>query len=127
MVAAQPQVETSAKIAMSLPSKARLAVDLLPAGKERRRNPSPLSPLLRGHAEGSGKALAVMRPDLGVDDARRPLAVERIQNLLGGDAAHVFARLPRNASGVRARQHIVELQERMLRRRRLLGPDVEAC
>src|ERR1700730_7131185 len=68
----------------------------------------------------------VVRPDLGVDDARRPLAVERVENLLGRDPAHVLARLLGDPCGMRARQHVVELQQRVLRRRRLLVPDVEA-
>src|ERR1700744_2980378 len=70
--------------------------------------------------------LHVMRPDFGVDDARRALAVEGVEHLLGGDPAHVLAGFMGNAGGVRARQHVVELQQRMIRRRRLLGPDVEA-
>src|SRR6478735_6341723 len=78
------------------------------------------------HAKGLCKSLAVMRPDLGIDDARRALAVERVQDLLGCDPAHVLARLAGDARGMRARQHVVELKERMLRRRRLPGPDVEA-
>src|ERR1700748_1771160 len=107
---------------MSLPSGGRTAVVLLPAWKQRRRKSSPL---FRGDPKSLGKALAVMRPDFGIDDARRPFAIERIEDLLGGDAAHVLARLARDAGGMRARQHIVELQQRMLCRRRLLGPDVE--
>ena len=94
--------------------------------KRRRRNFLPRFAYFGAHAESARKALAVMRPDLGIDDARRPLAVERVQHLLGGDAAHVLARFAGDAGGVRARQHVVELQQRMLRRRRLLGPDVEA-
>ena len=72
------------------------------------------------------EALGVGRPYLGIDQARRPLAVERVENLLGGDLAHVHPRFPGHTGGVRARQHIVELQQRMIRRRRFLGPDVEA-
>ena len=68
-----------------------------------------------------------MRPCLGIDNAWRPLAIERIEHLLGRDPAHVFARLPGDSSGVRARQHVVELQQRMFRRRWFLGPDVETC
>ena len=80
----------------------------------------------RREAERLFEPLDVGRPDLRVNDARRPLAVERIQHLLGGDPAHILARFLGHACGVRARQHIVELQERMIRRRRLLGPDIEA-
>src|SRR5258707_10818783 len=70
-----------------------------------------------------------MGPDFRVDDARRAHAVERIEDLLGGNPAHVGPRFPGHTSGMRARQHIVELKQRMVRRRRLLGPDVEtrAC
>src|SRR5689334_2544581 len=57
--------------------------------------------LFRRHAERARKSLAVMRPDLGIDDARRSLAVERVENLLGGDAAHVLARLAGDTGGVR--------------------------
>src|SRR5581483_2603927 len=81
--------------------------------------------LFRRHPEGPREPFAVMRPDLGIDDPRRALAVERVEDLLGGDAAHVLARLAGHAGGVRARQHIVELEQRMLGRRRFLGPDVE--
>src|ERR1700759_1798031 len=62
--------------------------------------------LFRRHAKGARKSLAVMRPDLGIDDPRRPLAVERVEDLLGGDAAHVLAGLAGDAGGMRARQHI---------------------
>src|SRR4051794_30839963 len=86
----------------------------------------PRAPLPRRHAKGLLEALGIARPDLGIDDARRALAVERIKHLFGGDAAHVLARLDGDACGMRARQHIVELEQRMLRRRRLLGPDVKA-
>ena len=46
--------------------------------------------------------------------------------LLGGDTAHVFAGLPGDAGGMRARHHVIELQQRMIGRRRLFCPDVEA-
>src|SRR5581483_4052453 len=82
--------------------------------------------LFRRHPESARKALAVMRPDLGIDDPRRAFAVERAKDLLGGDAAHVLARLAGDTGSVRARQHVVELQQGMLGRRRLPGPDVEA-
>src|SRR5947209_16634076 len=65
--------------------------------------------LPRRHSERVLEALRINRPDLRIDDARRALAVDRIQNLLGGDAAHVLARLDRDASRVRACQHVVEL------------------
>src|ERR1700740_3659586 len=77
-------------------------------------------PLPRGEAQCALEPLRVQRPDLGVDDAGRRLAVERVDELLGGDAAHVHPRLMRDAGGMRARQHVVERQQRMLTRRRLL-------
>src|SRR3954468_1832637 len=58
------------------------------------------------HAKGLLEALGIARPDLGIDDARRAFAVERLQHLLGGDAAHVLARLDGDAGCVRACQHI---------------------
>src|ERR1700760_4489071 len=57
---------------------------------------SPPLRLTRRHPEGPREALAVMRPDLGIDDPRRPLAVERAEHLLGRDAPHVLACLPRH-------------------------------
>src|ERR1700719_3311029 len=47
-------------------------------------------PLCRRKPEHPRKALGIVRPDLGVDDARRPLAVERVEHLLGGYPAHVL-------------------------------------
>src|SRR6266566_4280684 len=81
--------------------------------------------LPRSEAQCALEPLGVQRPDLGVDDARNGLAVERIDELLGGDAAHVHARLMGDAGGVRARQHVVELEQRVIARRRLLAPHVE--
>src|SRR6478609_2178882 len=57
--------------------------------------------------------LGIGRPYLRIDDAGRPLAVERHDQLLGGDSAHIGARLAGDAGGMRARDHIVELQQRM--------------
>src|SRR6516225_3939576 len=82
--------------------------------------------LSRGYAKGARKAFAIERPDLGVDDARRAPAIERLEHLLGCNAPHVLARLLRDTGRVRARQHIIKLQQRMFRRRRFAGPDVEA-
>ena len=81
--------------------------------------------LFRRKAEGALEALDIEWPDLRVDQARRALAVERSEQLLGGDASHVDARLRGEPGGVRARQHVVELQQRMVGPRRLLVPDVE--
>ena len=66
-----------------------------------------------------------MRPDFGIDDTRRPPAVERAKHLLGGNPAHIYPRFPGHARGMRACEHIVELQQGMIRRRRFPGPDVE--
>src|SRR3981081_823794 len=80
--------------------------------------------LSRRKPEGPLETPGVGRPYFGVDDARRTLAVERVENLLGRDPAHVLARFLGDPGRVRARQHVVELQQRVLRRRRLLVPDV---
>src|SRR5438270_9087441 len=79
-------------------------------------HPRNHAPLPRRHAERLLEALGIARPNVGIDDAWRALAVERLQHLLGGDAAHVPARLDGDACCMRARQHIVELEQRMLRR-----------
>src|ERR1051326_7995918 len=89
------------------------------------RMASSCLPLPRGEAQCALEPLRVQRPDLGVDDAGRRLAVERVDELLGGDAAHVHARLMGDAGGVRARDHVVELQQRVIAWRRLLAPHVE--
>ena len=72
-----------------------------------------------------GKSLGINRPHLRIDDARRTLAVERHDQLLGRDAPHVGARLVRHPRRVRARHHIVEGEQRMIGRWRLLVPHVE--
>ena len=62
----------------------------------------------RHKSESPLEALDVAGPNVGVDNARRPFAVERLEKLLGGDLAHVrpgFGSLRR----VRAREHIIEL------------------
>src|SRR3982074_815072 len=41
-------------------------------------------PLCRCKPESPLEALGIAGPYLGVDDARRPLAVKRVENLLGG-------------------------------------------
>src|SRR5262245_36815632 len=81
---------------------------------------------LRPKSEGPLESLGVSRPDLWIDDAGRALAVERHDELFGRDAAHIGARLPRHARGVRRRDHVVELQQRMIGRGRLLVPHVNA-
>src|SRR6266481_8439170 len=96
------------------------------SGKSR----SPMAefaPLCWPYSERPLEPFGVVRPDLGVDDTRRPLAVEGIEDLFGGDPAHVFPRLLGDTRGVGACQHVIELQQRMLWRRRFLGPDIEAC
>src|SRR5215468_850057 len=81
---------------------------------------------LRTEAEGPLEALGVSRPHLRIDDAGWALAVERHDQLLGRDPPHIGARLAGDAGGVRACDHVVELQERMIRWRRLLVPYVDA-
>src|SRR4029078_3997437 len=84
-------------------------------------------PLRRREPESAFEALGVSRPYFRIDDAWRSLAVERVKHLLGGYPAHVLPRFPGHPSRVRACEDIIELQQWMLRRRRLLGPDVETC
>src|SRR6202048_5489704 len=48
--------------------------------------------LPRRKSERALEAFCVGRPYLGIDYARRPVAVERAEHLLGGDAAHIGAR-----------------------------------
>src|SRR2546423_8051136 len=74
-----------------------------------------LEPLRRGESEGAFEASGVGRPHLGIDDAWRSLAIERVKHLLRGYPAHVLPRFPGHPSGVGACDHIVELQHRMLR------------
>src|SRR6185437_15183998 len=101
---AKSRVEVTRKIAMPLTSAARKAVVLLPGAKRARGNllPAP-TPSGRLDSESTGKTLAIMRPDLGVNDARRPLAVERVKDLLRGDPSHVLARFPGDTRRMRAR------------------------
>src|SRR5262249_56753793 len=54
---------------------------------------------LRPKPEGLLEPLGISRPHLRIDDAGRALAVERHDQLLGGDAAHIGARLARHARG----------------------------
>src|ERR1700729_4511248 len=123
MFSGPASVETAVKIATHPSSDGGLAVDSLsPIARQRSKS----SPLRRGKSESALETLHIMRPHLGVDHARRPLAVERAKNLLGGNPAHIGSRLPGHARGMRAREHVVELQQRMIQRRRFLGPDVEA-
>jgi hypothetical protein len=75
-------VEASRKIAMSPPFRAANAMDSLSPRTRRRMKYSSLivPPLGRIYSKGARKALAVMRPDFGIDDPRRPLAVERVNS-----------------------------------------------
>src|SRR6266581_3839961 len=117
-------VEMSEKIAMYASSGRRPAVDLLPWSTPQRSKLSPrisaavsaqaaAKRLFRRKSERPLEPLGVGRPDIRIDDARRPLAVERVEDLLGGDLAHVDPGFPGDTRGVRARQHVVELQQRM--------------
>src|SRR6516165_3350891 len=103
-------VEEGRKIAMSRSWKPKAAAVLLQGSAVAREKSSPPArapgkrrpALSRRDAEGLPEAFGIVGPDLGIDDARRPLAVERIEDLLGGDTAHVLAGLPSDACGVRA-------------------------
>src|SRR2546428_405535 len=64
---------------------------------------------LRPEPEGLLEPFGISRPHLRIDDAGRALAVERHDELLGGNAAHIGARFARHARGVGARDHVVEL------------------
>ena len=131
-------VEAAAKIATRPPSDPDMAADLLPRSDRQRKKSSPRKSgriqrvtdnpptLSRCKSEGPLKTLDVIGPDFRIDDAWRPLAIERVKHLLGGYPRHVLPRLPGHPRGMRARQHIVELQQRMVGRRRLLGPDVKS-
>src|SRR4051794_31351750 len=83
--------------------------------------------LSRREPESALETFGISGPYLAVDDARRPLAVERVKHLLRGDPAHVLPRLSGHPSRMRAREHIIELKQRMLRRWRLFGPHVDTC
>src|SRR5581483_4300197 len=82
--------------------------------------------LSRRETESTLKTLDVSGPDFRIDQPRWPLAVERVEHLLGGNPRHIFPRLPGDARGMGACDHIVEGKQGMIGRRRLLGPDVEA-
>src|SRR3954451_9475946 len=84
------------------------------------------SPALRRKAERLLEARRIARPDLRIEHALYRLAVEGRDHLLGGETAHVLARLARDTRRVRRDAHVVELQERMFERRRLLFPHVES-
>src|SRR5260370_6955372 len=87
----------------------------VPEALPRRKSERPL--------ETSG----VVRPDLGIDEARRPLAVEGIENLLGGDPAHIFPRFPGHPGRIRPPPHVIELPHRTSPPPPSLGPHLEAC
>src|SRR5947209_332487 len=75
---------------------------------------------LRHEPEHLLVACRIARPDLRIEHARDWLAVQRRKDLLGGDASHVLARLMGDAGGVRRNHHVVELEQRVIERRRLL-------
>src|SRR3981081_617826 len=83
-------------------------------------------PLCRCKPESPLEALGIAGPYLGVDDARPPRAVKRVETLLAGYPAHVRPRFPGHSRRMRARKHIIELQQRMIRRWRFFGPDIQA-
>src|SRR4051794_33510042 len=128
-------VDGATKIATRPSSGRRCAVDSLlhPARQQSKsslrhciawRTMRRSETLRRGKPESPLEAFGIAGPNYRVNDARRPLAVERIEHLLGGNPAHVGSRFSGHPGGVRAGEHVVELQQRMIRRRRLLGPDV---
>src|SRR5262249_37431254 len=82
--------------------------------------------LTRRAAEFPGKAPRIGRPDFRIDDTRRALAGQCRDHLLGGDLRHVAAGIVGNAGGVRADEHVVERHQRVVVRRRLLLPHIEA-
>src|SRR3954451_20188763 len=79
------------------------------------RNSAPL----RHDAERLLEARRIAGPDLRIEHARDALAVGGGERLFGGDAPHVAARLARHAGGMRRRNHIIHLQQRMIERRGL--------
>src|SRR5580658_9245812 len=78
------------------PSVKFAAICLDPRNQRSERDQSSRA-LPRRHAKGLLESLRIARPDFGIDDTRRTLAVECIQNLLGRDTAHVLARLDGDA------------------------------
>src|SRR6266550_678731 len=82
---------------------------------------------LRREPERLLEARRVAQPDLRIEHAGDGLAVERREHLIGRNAAHVLARLARDAGRVRTDHHVVHLQQRVIERRRLLLPHVEPC
>src|SRR5512132_1178379 len=80
---------------------------------------------VRPKAEGLLESFRVRRPYLRIDNAGRALAVKRHHELLGGDAAHIGARLHCHAGGMRGCEHVIELQQRVVGPRRLLVPHVD--
>src|SRR5260370_8716615 len=67
-------------------------IEIFSAKIRRGMRDRPPQPLGRRKPKSPLETPGVIAPNLGVDDARRPLAVERIENLLGGNHGHVFAR-----------------------------------
>src|SRR3954463_12439186 len=84
------------------------------------------SPALRRKSEGLLETCRIAWPDRRIEYALDRFAIERRDHLLGGETAHVLARLARDTRRVRRDDHVVELQERMFERRRLLFPHVES-
>src|ERR1700679_3045560 len=117
-------VEAAAKIAMWLsPSRMRQRFYCRVASHRKQKllwrgvaDPSRRR-LPRRKSERPLKALDVSRPDFRIDETRRPLAAQRIEHLFGGNPRHILARLLGHARRMRARDHIVELQQRVVGRR----------
>src|SRR5436309_3219377 len=82
--------------------------------------------LIRAEPQNSRKAVAVGWPDFGVQQSRRSLAVEDVQQLFGGDPGYIVPRLPRDPGRVRTDHDVVEVKQRMVGGRRLVLPNVQA-
>src|SRR4051794_12236058 len=84
------------------------------------------SPALRRKAERLLETRRIAWPDIRIEHPPDRLALQRRDHLFGGEAPHVLACFARDARRVRRDDHVVELQERMFERRRLLLPHVES-
>src|SRR5215216_8109829 len=91
-------VETTAKIATRASPAIGFAVEsLLPMGSKEGnflRRIYPFRVLFRRKPKRALEPPGVGRPHLGVNDARRSLAVQRGENLFGGDFAHIDPGFP---------------------------------
>ena len=103
--------------------------------KECRASRAVLRPVSRSCApcrlrrKGGVEALKKARPYFRIDQPLRTLAPENRDQLLGRHFGELVARLMRDACSVRARDHVIQRQQRMVGRRWLFLPDIEpgAC